>query len=54
MQQYCSKRVRTQVTLFGSLLDKYFWEKYDHPYPSNYGLKIVSLLFFYKNGFNIK
>ena len=32
------KRVRTPVALLRSLSGKYHWERYEPPYPPNYGL----------------
>ena len=29
---------RTTVALLRSLMDKYPWESYEHPYPPSYGL----------------
>ena len=40
-----SKLAQTPVVLLRSLLNKYPWERYDHPYPPSYVL-IVPLLFF--------
>ena len=51
-QQPRSKRVRTLVTLLRLLSDKYPCEKYEPPYPLNYGLQIP-LLFSDKDGFGI-
>ena len=34
----CSTRVHTPVMLLRSLSGKYFWERYEPPYPPSYGL----------------
>ena len=52
--QAWSKRVRTAVDLLCSLLDNYPWERYKPPYPLRAKGWTVLLMFFYKDGFDIK
>ena len=43
-------RNQIPVALLRSLLDKYPWERYEPPYPPNYGLNSITA----KYGFRIK
>ena len=46
----CSKWVRTPVALLRSLSGKYPWERYELPYPLNYGLNCTTTVLLQGHG----